>query len=58
MHLYDKNGMPISITTMNKVYVNATEGKVVNFMRALSNTSIVGYLIKKLQIYGNWLSQV
>lgn len=29
MHLYDKEGMPISLTTMNKVYVNATEGKVV-----------------------------
>lgn len=48
MHLYDKNGMPISITTMNKVYVNATEGKVVklyartfeHFYRSLSDKEI------------------
>ena len=49
MHLYDKNGMPISITTTNKVYVNATEGKVVklyaltfeHFYRSLSDKEIV-----------------
>lgn len=48
MHLYDKNGMPISITTTNKVYVNATEGKVVklyaltfeHFYRSLSDKEI------------------
>lgn len=48
MHLYDKNGMPISITTMKKVYVNATEGKVVklysrtfeHFYRSLSDKEI------------------
>lgn len=48
MHLYDKEGMPITITTMNKVYVNATEGKVVklyartfeHFYRSLSDKEI------------------
>lgn len=48
MHLYDKNGMPITITTMKKVYVNATEGKVVklyartfeHFYRSLSDKEI------------------
>ena len=29
MHLYDKEGMPISLTTMNKVYAGATKGKIV-----------------------------
>lgn len=48
MHLYDKEGMPISLTTINKVYVNATEGKVVklyartfeHFYRSLSDKEI------------------
>lgn len=48
MHLYDKEGMPITITTMNKVYVNDTEGKVVklyartfeHFYRSLSDKEI------------------
>lgn len=48
MHLYDKEGMPITITTRNKVYVNATEGKVVklyartfeHFYRSLSDKEI------------------
>lgn len=30
MHLYDKEGMPITITTRNKVYVNATDKVDVN----------------------------
>lgn len=30
MHLYDKEGMPITITTRNKVYVNATDKIYVN----------------------------
>lgn len=29
MHLYDKEGMPITITTRNKVYINDTERKVI-----------------------------
>ena len=29
MHLYDKEGMPITITTMNKVYVDDTKRKVI-----------------------------
>ena len=29
MHLYDKEGMPITITTTNKVYVDDTERKVI-----------------------------
>lgn len=48
MHLYNKEGMPISLTTINKVYVNATEGKVVklyartfeHFYRSLSDKEI------------------
>lgn len=48
MHLYDKEGMPITITTRNKVYVNDTEGKVVklyartfeHFYRTLSDKEI------------------
>lgn len=48
MNLYDKEGMPITITTRNKVYVNATEGKVVklyartfeHFYRSLSDKEI------------------
>ena len=48
MHLYDKEGMPITITTRNKVYVNSTDGKVVklyartfeHFYRSLSDKEI------------------
>ena len=48
MHLYDKEGMPITITTRNKVYVNDTERKVIklytrtfeHFYRSLSDKEI------------------
>lgn len=48
MHLYDKEGMPITITTRNKVYVEDTERKVIklytrtfeHFYRSLSDKEI------------------